>query len=683
MLNFKRTKIALVLALCSIAPRVAMAAGETDGRIEGVITEAASGAPVPGATISVNGPKLIGGARTITARDDGRYEVIGLPSGRYLVEVSYSGVKPLKRVIFVRQGETTPLDIAWSPELAEAEVTTVVEERHMTKPDSTQTGTVLSSDTEGKIAMADRRYQFFAQQVAGVTGGLQNNVKGGNILQNKFLIDGMDITDPVTGTFSANLNLDLVASEEVLTGGMEAQYNSLGGVFNVITHSGSDDWHVDASVYVNNAAFSANNKYGSGLINGYRQFEGGASPPTQKYQANLNFGGPILKHHLWFNISGEYLYEETSSPAGPPINVQHPAYYRHQFLGNIKVTWAPNERHRFTIAAHTDPAFINNFDGKYGGAANFQLGIAEDRQNQGGAFVTLAYDYFKSQNFNFDVNAGFQWEQLVHGPQGILGTVDVGPTDQYGALGYSDRNKHYDPTAHFHQNETDGTEWYQGGPYTGDNRYNVTLDPSVSYRGNAAGYHDAKIGIQSKFLYHNDNEYFPGTPISAQGFTGGVEYFDAGGPPLEAGLCNEAMPGVGCSQREIQPKFSQHQYGIGGGLFLQDRWKPFKRLTILPGLRVDAGLTKNSLGQTVSSLFGVGPRLGFSFDLTGDSKTIFAAYYGRANDALNLLPDELRRHLGDRPGAAVRSKHQAVAGAVYRGRRGRLPHRSPRGCAAH
>src|SRR5207237_4223503 len=110
------------------------------------ITDAASGAPVPGATISVSGKYLIGGARTLNSAEDGRYEVVGLPPGPYDVEVSYSGVKPIKRRVVVRQGETAPLDIQWSPELAQAEVTVVVEERHMTKPDSTQTGTVLTLD---------------------------------------------------------------------------------------------------------------------------------------------------------------------------------------------------------------------------------------------------------------------------------------------------------------------------------------------------------------------------------------------------------------------------------------------------------------------------------------------------------------------------------------------------------
>src|SRR5262249_42195868 len=71
--------------------------------------------------------------------------------------------------------------------------------------------------------------------------------------------------------------------------------------------------------------------------------------------------------------------------------------------------------------------------------------------------------------------------------------------------------------------------------------------------------------------------------------------------------------------------------------YVQDRWKPIRRLTIIPGIRFDWGITRNSVGQTVSNLFGVGPRLGATFDLTGDEKTIISAYYGRSNEVMSLL----------------------------------------------
>src|SRR5256885_1461942 len=105
----KILKVALVLAVGVLAPRAAHAVGEQNGRISGTIIEAVSGAPVPGASVTVSGPALIGGPRTQNSADDGHYEFVELPPGRYDVEVSYSGVKPIKRRVVVRQGEVAPL----------------------------------------------------------------------------------------------------------------------------------------------------------------------------------------------------------------------------------------------------------------------------------------------------------------------------------------------------------------------------------------------------------------------------------------------------------------------------------------------------------------------------------------------------------------------------------------------
>ena len=208
-----------LFALLAALPQAAWAIGEVNGRIAGLITEAQSNAPVPGATVTVSGKALIGGPRTVTSDDTGRYELVELPPGRYLVEVSYSGVKPVERKVVVRQGELLPLDISWSAELAEAEVTTVVEERHLTRPDTTQTGTVLTADTESKLA-TQRNYQDIALQVAGTLdsadAGLSGNpvIKGANWLMNRWLVDGLDVSDPFLNSFGANLNFDSIASVE-------------------------------------------------------------------------------------------------------------------------------------------------------------------------------------------------------------------------------------------------------------------------------------------------------------------------------------------------------------------------------------------------------------------------------------------------------------------------------------
>jgi len=194
----------LVLFCVALAlPRVVFAVGEQTGRIKGVVTEETSGAPLGGIDVSVSGPALIGGARVVQANDDGSYEVADLPPGTYDVQVSFGGTNPVQRRIKVRQGETAPLNVKWSATLQEVKTYTIVEETHLTRPDSTQTGTVLGADTEARVP-TPRTYQGVLTQVAGVSdpaGRGIPNIKGANRLSNRYLVDGMDVTDSVTNNF--------------------------------------------------------------------------------------------------------------------------------------------------------------------------------------------------------------------------------------------------------------------------------------------------------------------------------------------------------------------------------------------------------------------------------------------------------------------------------------------------
>ncbi len=609
----------LAFALALLASSVAFAAGETNGRIVGTLVDATTKVPVPGADVKVSSPALIGGARATTTGDDGRFELVELPGGTYDVEAGYPGFTPVRARLVVRPGEAAPLTLRWSPTSTEVKTYTVVEELHLTRPDQTQQGTVVSADQANRVA-TNRSYQNVAQQVAGVVdvnGGGNPQIKGGNLTMNRYLVDGLDITDPVTNTFSANINFESLGSVEVITGGMEAQYNSLGGVISLVTNAGGDTLHIDASVYVNNAAFSAGNQYGAQLYDYVRPFSTMPRPTTQDYQANLVAGGPLLKQRLWFNVALEYDYTERAIVAGPPLDVQHAARRYDGFLARAKLTWAPSYKHRVTLSASTDPAFISNVN-----QSNTGLGVTENHQNQGGLFAIAQWDYFKSEHVNTNVQLGFQWNRIDFGPEGKLGSVDFG--NDVGP--YSTANGYYDPNRPRHVNNDDGTVWYQGSDIQLDRRYTVQFDPSISLRGKLAGSHDAKIGLQSRFMYHGFHFERPG----------GTIYDDAGGGAGESGLCVEAS-GIGCFQRQDAPAFDNHQWGLGAGVYVQDRWKPWRRLTILPGIRFDWGLTKNSVGQTVSNLFGVGPRLGAVWDIGGDGRTIFSVFYGRSNETLSLL----------------------------------------------
>jgi len=83
-------RLSIVVALIALAfAQDAFAVGQLTGRIAGTITAKEGGATMPGIDITVSGPALIGGPRTLVSNDDGSYEVVELPPGVYTVEVGF------------------------------------------------------------------------------------------------------------------------------------------------------------------------------------------------------------------------------------------------------------------------------------------------------------------------------------------------------------------------------------------------------------------------------------------------------------------------------------------------------------------------------------------------------------------------------------------------------------------
>src|SRR5215813_1442690 len=289
-------KIALSLSLLVAVPRAAFAIGEQTGRIVGRVVEQQTSAPVPGATVTTTSDILIGGPRQTTTDEEGNFEFKNLPPGTYDVEVSYSGVKPIRRRVLVRANEAAPLEIAWSAELAQAETTVVIEERHLTRPDSPTTGATFSMEKQNMLAVP-RSYQNVVSQAPGVqeNGGGNPQVKGGNIRQNRVLIDGLDTTDPVTNTFSVNMDQDSLAAVQVITGAMEAKYNAVGSIQNLITTSGSDDLHFDISFYTRPKALQTfRGSQSPAIYEGARIYDQTPQPPSKTYQASFHVSGPII-----------------------------------------------------------------------------------------------------------------------------------------------------------------------------------------------------------------------------------------------------------------------------------------------------------------------------------------------------------------------------------------------------
>ena len=618
-----RDAVSLLLLLAALASPAAQAADPV-GRIRGVVRESGTDTPLPAVTVTANSPALLGGPRMVLTNELGRFEVPNLAPGEYTVEFSYAGVEPTVRRVVVRQGEAVPINVDWQLTAVGVEAVSVTEKRQMTRPDSTTTGTVVDAATMNRLPTA-RSYQGSAQLVPGVSGGANPNVKGGFFRSNRFMVDGLDVTDPVTNTFAMNIPFDSMQGVEIQTGGMDAQQNALGGVVNVLTMAGSDEFHANASLYANHYKLSRTGVFGSQLYEYTLPFNPDEVGPTQSYQVSANVGGPIIKRKLWFRLTYDLRMAEIApsklAPLGAaPYNIQHPSQTSTNHLASARFSYAPASLHRIWLSSNFSPGSFNNTTG-----GNSRLGPAENHQNQNALFGVLGWDWFVSGNVNTQLQAGYLYEQIETGPQGWLGTIDYTGCDQFsGDVCAYDRNR----PSHF--NLTDGTTWYQGGAYQDDKRWRVQLDPTVTIRGTAVGQHEVKFGVQAQFNYRTRVIQTPG----------GSTYTDnAAGLRLDEGLCNPMTNANGaCFRRTDSDDIDVKEKAFGIGFFAQDRWwTPIEQLTVIPGMRADFGTSFDRNGRQVTKLFALAPRLGVTANLTRDGRNVLFAHYGRTTETLTLL----------------------------------------------
>jgi Carboxypeptidase regulatory-like domain/TonB-dependent Receptor Plug Domain len=605
----------------AVAPQDAFAVGEQNGRIRGVVTNGTTGEPLEAVQVDAKGPALIGGAVTAMTDAKGRFELQGLPPGEYQISFSYPGTVASTRKVTIRQGEALRLNVPYSLQATGVENVAVTEGRQLTRPDSTHTGSVREVDSLNKLPTG-RSYQTIAQQVPGVSGGANPNIKGGLSSNNRYLIDGLDVTDPVTNTFAQNLTFDSTQSIDVITGGMDAEYNALGGVVNVITRGGSNETHAVASIYVNHSKLSSKSTFGSNLYEDRQPFNESAVGPTQSIQASVNVGGPIIKQRLWYALTYQFDRRTVSPikarPLGvPPYDIQHPARVYTGHMLRLRATWAPTDNNRVWLSTNTDPASIDNRT-----MGNSLLGVAETRQNQGGYFGVLGWEWTGSDLISPSVQIGFLNSNLEIGPQGLLGDFDKTGCDKF-----SSANCVYDKNRPRHINTFDNTTWYQGPAYQVDNRYRLQIEPAIRIRGDFFGRHNLKLGVQAQFIRHNWDYQVPG----------GSVYRDRSTLPFEQGLCDENNPGPNCYLRIDTPHFKTGVTGRGIGFYIQDRWwTPLTWLTVNPGIRFDYGYASDWKGRDVATLYGIAPRLGFTADVTRDGRNILFAYYGRNTEPISL-----------------------------------------------
>lgn len=599
---------ALLLALLALAvlPLPALAAGENYGRVSGYVYDP-TGTALSEVPLTLSGPALQR-PMSRTSGEEGRFEFDQVPPGEnYSLEVKVEGFTPIKKTgIVVRLGNSTPVDVKLEVLTETQAVATyeIVEKVNpIINPDSAQTGAVMTAEKAAATPVFNQ-VQTIPQLVAGVGPGNSPSSRGGLSRWGKFYVDGMDTTDVSDGSITATMNYYAVENFEVITGGLDAQYNALGMVENVVTKTGSNKFTYDATLILSPSWSNAKAQYASdqGVATGNYTQNNTPQAATTFYSPLVAFGGPIIKDKLWFYASGQWNFSHKETPLTLNGLQENRPKDTQTKLARLKLTWQPTDKDRLSLAVNVDNNTITNNI-----SSSTTSPEAESRINRGGYFLIANYDHNFTDNVLFQLQTGTTYKKAYFGPQ----------NDDLDSVSHADRNNNF-----FTTGAPGSLSSTLAGNYSTENKWRFQFDPTVLVK---AGPHQLKGGVQLGYLSGSLNT----------GTSGNARYDDLGG------VCNPDDPTTFayCNRRT-------NYYNLNGdlgsittsasvlqiGAFAQDRWTINRYLTVIAGLRADVGRMYASDNTFITNLVGIGPRLSATYDITGDRKTLLKAHYGRSNE---------------------------------------------------
>src|SRR5947207_137381 len=321
----------------------------TTATLDGSVRDAA-GQAIPGALITLR-DLATNQTRRATSEADGSFRVSVLPIATYEVRAEAAGFAPyVNPQLTVALGRTTTLDVTLHPAGVSAEVT--VTDR-LPALDTTQTAVTTSIDPERieELPINSRNYLEFTLLAPGVAPSNPQATGGGNSSSltapladsgftfgglrprsNTISIDGLDNTDETTGAARVALSPEIVREFQIINNGISAESGgAAGGAINVVTKTGTNDFHGDAFVFGQNGLFNARESVTAKA--------GVGRPLFHRYQPGVSLGGPIRHDRLFFYMAAEqeHLLADSAADIPRPARDRINAALASGFASNLPV----------------------------------------------------------------------------------------------------------------------------------------------------------------------------------------------------------------------------------------------------------------------------------------------------------------------------------------------------------
>lgn len=641
-----RTFAALMVALLFALPA---AAQEQRGSIEGVVRDS-SGAVLPGVTVEAR--TNTGVVLTSTSDSEGTYRFPSVSPGTYDVTATLQGFAPKKQTnVDVGLGQIKKVDLALGLQ-GVAENVQVTAESPLVDVKQSARQTNISRE---QIALLPKGRDFtsLVTQAPGANneaklGGL--SIDGASAGENRYIIDGIETTNLQSGLSGKNVIADFVEEIQVKSSGYTAEFGgATGGVINVLTKSGTNNWHGNALINWQGDKLSGgtvpatgNTTVGTGVPtlrqsltdSDVAEYVTYPKDKENRVEPGFALGGPIVTNRAWF--FGAYQPAYTSTTRGvSPTTAANPAAATASVDRKAQVQYATgNVTSQLSDSLRTRVAFNNSW------ARNKGLLPSQSGTDPAGT------NYGKTSTFpNYSVSGNMDWVASQKLFFGVRGGYYM--TDQH------DSNVTEEPLFEFRGTNNVGLldtplSLQHGTGFT-NIPSNTKTDRDQQTRGffqadgtwylKAGGDHQFKFGVQADRIGNNvltgnarnwvimrfDSELSSGTPVTR----GTYGYYEV--------RSNSVAPRKG-----IITEGNIHSNLLG--LFLQDQWTLNNRLTINVGLRTERERVPSYTTGADIPEFGIefgfkdklAPRVGAAYDINGDGKWKAFASWGVFYDIFKL-----------------------------------------------
>jgi hypothetical protein len=649
----------LATSLLAAAPALAQLSTAT---IRGHVTSKA--APVPGTTVVAKSVDT-GAVTRAVAGPDGSYVLSGLSSGAYDVSFGAGGANAVTQRVIVSVGQTASLDMdlaAPAQSAAQAGVpgttpsgsSIVVTGRRLVETRTSEQATNVTPQQIENLPQGSRNFIDFAELAPGIrimkSGGfpvqlrqtfgaggvgLDSNGDSFNGPQVNVFIDGVSLRSNIQqggivgqDVSSGNPFSQLAISEfRVLTSNYKAEYEDAGtSIITAVTKSGTNQFHGEAFGLYTDQHLTANDFF--------TKQRGDPKVPFKRYQYGIALGGPIIKDRLFFFVNYEANHQDRTAQVvpGTPPDSQGPllpfnpqdlagtfAQPFREHLGFGKLTYLATDNNTLELTGslrkETDVRDVggqNAFSRGTHVKNNVYTAKLTDRWNGNGFLNEATVDYLKS-DLTFGAPNTTDFGEIFQGVLAIGGRADFQNVRQQG-LTFRD---------------------------------NFSLT-NIQWN----GHHLIKIGGKLSFQkYH----------VGGSGPDANPQFTFTFDPTRNLNFSFPELVNFGGGNPNVSARTTQI------GLFAQDDWEVNRHLLINGGVRwdVDTNAKNNHFvtsAKAVAALQALGadpriqpaffnvndfistghnrhpdwnniaPRIGFSYDLNADQRTVFFGGYGRFYD---------------------------------------------------